>query len=277
MATASAITRLWRLAFDQPYVDVDDLARAVDEQLASGDLDYRTRLLIRRSVESIREHWPHDRSERWMDSGPGREALRRIMSEKFDEEGFPYLRYGVVVSTRPETVRQFLAEVDALLLDPLRLVIGGAISMILAGYLSRQTHDIDVVNEVPMEIRKHHAKLHEIAKRYRLELGHFQSHYLPAGWESRIHWWSDFRHLRVYLIDPYDFFVGKLVSVRDKDRDDLRAMVGRLDKSKIIERLPWASGQLSAQRLREMAEKNWYILFGEPLPAPPATDQEHKS
>jgi len=199
------------------------------------------------------------------------------MSEKFDEEGFPYLRYGVVVSTKPETVRQFLAEVDALLLDPLRIVIGGAISMILAGYLARQTHDIDVVNEVPVEIRKHHAKLHEIAKRYRLELGHFQSHYLPSGWENRIHWWSDFRHLRVYLIDPYDFFVAKLVSVRDKDRDDLRAMVSRLDKSKIVERLSWAAGHLSAQRLRDMAEKNWYILFGEALPAPPANDQEHKS
>lgn len=38
-----------------------------------------------------------------------------------------------------------------------------------------------------------------------------------------------------------------------------------------------AAGESSVERLRKMNENSWYILHGEPLPAPPSSDQEPKS
>jgi hypothetical protein len=72
--------------------------------------------------------------------------------------------------------------------------------------------------------------------------------------------------LSVYLVDPYDLFVGKLCSRREKNRDDLRMLSGALEKSKIVARLSDAVNLLSDAALIKAAEHNWYIVYGEPLP-----------
>jgi hypothetical protein len=243
----------------------------------SGDLDYRTRLLIRRGVEALRAKWDDQDFRAWFESLSRSQAFQCILHEQFEEVGFHHLNDAVVMATKPEHVRRFLEEVDGLLHEKLRIVVGGSISVILRGMLTRQTTDVDIVNEVPVEIRKHHAELNKLAQRFGLELGHFQSHYIPAGWEDRISYWSEFRYLSVYLIDPYDFYVGKLFSRRDKDLDDLRSLVDQLDKRRVTERLARMGGLLNIPDERSKAEQNWRVLYGEPLPAPPASDQEPKS
>ena len=69
------------------------------------------------------------------------------------------------------------------------------------------------------------------------------------------------------LVDPYDVFVGKLFSVRAKDRDDLRMLKRRLDKETIVQRLLETAGKLRSDlRLAKAAEDNWFVVFGERLP-----------
>ena len=89
-----------------------------------------------------------------------------------------------------------------------------------------------------------------------------------SGWEARLSSFGRFGQLDVYLIDPYDVFVGKLFSARRKDRDDLRALATRLDKQTAANRLGTSANALLAEpRLAEQARENWYIVYGETLPA----------
>jgi hypothetical protein len=170
--------------------------------------------------------------------------------------------------TEPETVHDLLRELGSKIRQRLRLAIGGSIALILPGYLSRATADIDVVNELPTEIRKQHALLDDLRKRYGLLLTHFQSHYLPVGWDQRLHYLDTYGDLQVYLVDVYDVFLSKLFSVRSKDLDDMRMVRPHLDKEKLTQRLQDTTRpMLAAEGLRKQAEQNWYILFGEALPA----------
>jgi hypothetical protein len=127
---------------------------------------------------------------------------------------------------------------------------------------------MDVVDEVPADLRNQHKLLHELKERYGLELAHFQRHYLPKGWEIRLHYLDAFGALRVYLVDAHDVFLSKLFSKRTKDLDDLRFVSRHLDKAVLTRKLTEnCSALLSEQDLRQYAEKNWYIVYGEPLPA----------
>ena len=140
-------------------------------------------------------------------------------------------------------------------------------ALILSGALSRRTEDIDIVDEIPLEIRSEHELLDHLAKRYGLRLAHFQSHYLPAGWASRLRLFETFGRLEVRLIDIYDIILSKIFSKREKDRDDLRALVTQIDKPLLARRMLDTTAALRQEpMLRSMAEENWYILYGEPLP-----------
>jgi hypothetical protein len=70
------------------------------------------------------------------------------------------------------------------------------------------------------------------------------------------------------LVDAYDVFLSKLFSARTKDRDHLRALVPQLDKEVLVRQLKETTqSMLAAPGLREKAENNWYILYGESLPS----------
>ena len=126
--------------------------------------------------------------------------------------------------------------------------------------------DADGVNEVPTELREQHDVLRDLAKRYGLQLTHIQSHYLPSGGEQCLSLLDVFGQLEIYLVDAYDVMISKLCSKRAKDLDDLRVMKPNIDRDTLHSRLSDAGHSLLAEeRLREAAEKNWYILFGEPL------------
>jgi hypothetical protein len=78
-------------------------------------------------------------------------------------------------------------------------VIGGSIALILPSRISRHTEDIDVVDEIPKSLRDDHDLLTRLAARYGLRPAHFQSHYLPDGWESRVKPFGKFRAARQNL------------------------------------------------------------------------------
>ena len=261
--------RLWELALDRTHIDPADLTLAIEDQIRRHDLDYRSCLLIHDSLDALQAYWGPDRLHQWLQQSPVGGEIERIWSAKYDDDvGFPSLKARVMDITRPETVRQFFREVGLALRKPVQIQVGGAIALIMRDMLSRKTEDANVVDEVPEAIRSQHKLLENLKKSYFLEFGHFQSHYLPSGWQNRLRYLDAFGELRVYLVDPYDVFLSKLFSIRRKDMDDMRKLINQLDKEVLTRRLQETTASaLAAESLRERAEKNWYILFGEKLPA----------
>ncbi|MDB5295563.1 MAG: hypothetical protein JWO31_1546, partial [Phycisphaerales bacterium] len=122
----------------------------------------------------------------------------------------------------------------------------------------------------PPLLRADHALLRRLSDRFGLHLTHFQSRYLPDGWSSRVRSLGRFGRIDVFLVDPYDILLGKLFSAREKDQDDLRAVAATIDKGALADRLAAAGGSLLAvPKLAEHARQNWYVVYGEPLPAAP--------
>lgn len=263
----TAANDLWSLALDRNQIDPTELASAIETQAASGDLDFRTRLLIRDGLDALCRRWGEPRLTDWLSRSSHRARLQEVWKADLGTPGFPSLDDRIMETTKPQQVQQFLRELGLALKDDIRIDVGGSIALILDGRLSRRTEDIDIVDEVPAAIRLRYDLLSELASRYHLRIAHFQSHFLPAGWNQRLHSFGIFGRLAVFLVDPYDIFVGKLFSIRTKDLDDLRELAVTLDRAKIEHRLK-DSGQdlMGEQQLAAAAEKNWYIVFGDRFP-----------
>ncbi|MBI4532779.1 MAG: hypothetical protein HY711_02440 [Candidatus Melainabacteria bacterium] len=259
---------LWELVWGKSEIDPAALAQAIERALESGAPDFRTRLLLRDSTQALQHYWGQNRLQEWLTHSPVRARLEAIQREDLGKPGFPLLKEHLMDSTKPEAVKEFLRELGSSVSVPVTLEIGGSIALILSSYLSRSTEDIDVVNEVPLPLRSEQQLLDKLQRRYRLVLTHFQSHYLPAGWENRLQFQGSFGLLKVYVVDVYDICLGKLFSAREKDLDDLRAIKPHLDKGQLsMKLLDTTSSFLKDPLLRRSAEKNWYILFGEDLPS----------
>ena len=257
---------LWSLVRDRPQIDPHDLADAVVAQAAEEPLDYRTRLLIRDSVDALKSYWGTQRVERWLAECLVQQKIDAICQEAFDEIGFPSIRKRLMDKTEPETIRQFFQQLGYELRQTVNIAVGGGCALILPGYVSRFTEDIDVVGEVPEEIRTKYQLLEELEKLHGLHMGHVQPHYFPQGWRDRVHSFGVYNHLQVSLVDVYDVFLSKLFSVRMKDMGDLKVLNPRLDKDILVAKLRATCKVLAAERLKEIAVKNWSILFGEELP-----------
>ena len=262
-----ALSNLWELVWGKPEVDPADLSLAIEQELKDSTPDFRTRVLIRDSTQALEQYWGTQRLKQWMVKSPARAKIEAIRCEDLGKTGFPFLKEQLMDSTKSEAVKEFLRELGSRIKESTTLEIGGAIALILTGYLSRATADVDIVNEVPASIRQHNEILSELQKRYQLLLTHFQSHYLPSGFESRLHHLGKFGSIEVYAVDVYDIFLGKLFSTRVKDLDDLRVLKPQLEKDIITKQLlASATNLLNETSLKQTAQNNWYVLFGENLP-----------
>ena len=168
---------------------------------------------------------------------------------------------------RKETIARYLAELGSRIHSPCRIIVGGSSALILREQLQRHTEDIDVVDEVPEPIRGLHAWRDQAQREHGLYLAHFQSHYLPRGWEQRVETWLTFRRLEVGLVDSMDIAVGKLFSKRAKDLGDLRDLQAFLTRDQMNARLAYADRLAANPELLAQADHNYYCLWGEDLPA----------
>ena len=270
-----AVDDLWTIAGTLPHVDAQRLAQAVDDAAQTNEhLDYRTRLLIRDSLAALQSHWGIARFRAWLANTPSHEKLQRVADpDSFDKDpdeiGFPTLRMRIVDVTKPQDIADFFKALARYAHHPMRVDVGGSISLMLRDLLLRKTDDI-VVDEVPADLRDQHQALEALARRFGLKLAHFQSHYLPLGWERRLQSFAVYDHLHVYLVDPYDVMVSKVCSKREKDLDDLRALRPRIGRGLLKSRLLDAGRTLlTDSRSRQAAKDNWRFLYDEEL-SPPA-------
>jgi Nucleotidyltransferase of unknown function (DUF6036) len=258
---------LWSLTRGLPWVDACDLAEAIAAQVVRGDLDFRSRLLIRDSLDALKQYWGDNRLFDWLRQCSVADRIEAIWKENLGEAGFPSLRRRIVDRTTPDAIRGCLRELGQSLQRPLQVHLAGSGALILQGYLTRNTDDLDLIDEVPAELRTQQRLLDDLQRRYGLHLGHVQSHYYPSGWQNRVHSEPPYQRLQVFLLDVYDVLLGKLFSKRERDLDDLRAVVSQIDKIVLVRRLQdTAQAFLKDAYMRLAAEHNWYILFGEPLP-----------
>jgi len=197
---------LWSLVRGRPQIDPNDLAEAVVNQAAEEPLDYRTRLLIRDSVDALKGFWGEQRVQSWLMDCPLQDKIDCICRNEFDEVGFPSIKKRLMAKTDPETIRQYFQKLGFELSQTVHIAVGCGCALILPGYVSRFTEDIDVVGEVPDEIRTKHFPLGDLAKRYGLTLSHVQAHNYPKGWQERVQLFGVFNHLEVSLVDVYDVF-----------------------------------------------------------------------
>jgi hypothetical protein len=264
----------WRLVWGQPHIDSETLGAALEQEVQQNPLlDYRTRLLIRDAALALRSFWGSRRFARWLATSPAGERIRAILDARFDEVGFPHIRRRLVENIRAAQVKQIFALLGQNVHDRVDVYVAGSIPTLIEGLTARPTEDIDLVDEVPAEIRRQRAVLRKIQTGYGLSIGHVQSHYLPARWETRRQFLGDFGGLRVYLVDSYDIFVSKLSSKREKHRDDLRVLAQKLDKETARQRL-FCDGRafLDDPRQRPQIEANWQFIYQEALSpeVPPA-------
>jgi hypothetical protein len=258
---------LWSLVWGRPEVDPNDLFEAIVVEAPKYELDYRTRLLIRDSIDALRDYWGSERLNQMLIERGIDEDIEDIVGEEFERVGFHGLRERLMKKTDPKDVEAFFHELGAHIHRSTKLEVGGSIALILPGHLSRTTEDIDVVDEVPEELRAQHQLLADLQKRFGLLLTHFQRHYLPMGWENRLHYFNSYGSLRVYLLDVYDVSLSKLFSRRDKDYDDLRILRPQLEKEVFAQRMrDTTASMLASEPLRKVGEHNWYRLYGESLP-----------
>src|SRR5687768_14424117 len=166
-----AVDELWAVARQTPHVDAETLARAIEAAVDAEPLDYRTRLLIRDGVRALEVTWG-SRFETWLNSSSKREKIKDALGFDFDKDefGFATLPERVVDAIQPESLIRVFRELSAHVSQPTRIVIGGSVALTLGAQLTRHTDDIDVVDEVPAELRNQHELLADLKALYGLQL-----------------------------------------------------------------------------------------------------------
>lgn len=257
----------WRLVWGQPYIDSNQLCQAIErELLLNVKPDFRTRLLIRDAVAALQSFAGEEKFASWLTESRVQESVTAIMKEELGEPGFHNIRERLVENIERSQLAQLFELLSKRVKTKTEICIAGSVPTLIDGLTVRPTDDIDIVDEVPEEMREQRDVLEQVAKKYGFTLGHVQSHYLPANWRERLQHFGDFGNLSVFLCDPYDIFVSKLSSKKEKHRDDLCALSSRLDKELIRKRLLSDGKQfLDNQFEKPTIVENWKFVFQEPL------------
>lgn len=263
----SAVDTLWNLTWCRPQVDAGDLARAIALAAREGAPESRTRRLIQDAADALERRWGPDRLAQVLRSLGAAEAVAAERAIPAPGNGFDSLGERIVDAIDPAKIQRFFYDLGTQISAPATLRVGGSTALILQLGYRRATEDIDAVDELPEAIRADHALLNTLRLRYGLRLAHFQGHYLPDGWESRLRDRGTFGRLHVLLVDPLDVLGSKLASGRDRDLNDLLELAPGLDREALRAHVVGPCARLLADPARRAhAERNWYVLFGEPLP-----------
>jgi hypothetical protein len=262
---------LWNL-LACPTIDPATLARAIETVIVEPNLDWRTLQLVKDGWQALEESIePGFLNEFFVQRTSIQIAA--VIRARIDDDSnshcdvkFPSLKERLMPHLSPITIRQFLRELGSAIAHPATITMGGAASLVLRGLLSKATEDVDVVDEIPAQIRGEQEILHELSARYGLSMTHLQSRYLPRDWESRTIDFGAFGKIQARLVDALDIIAGKVYSARPKDLDDFRLLSLNLNKEELRQRVLQGSSSLgSSDQNRRQAITHWYIVYGEDL------------
>lgn len=242
------MSALWDLVSSHDDLDPQRLAAALREQCREGLEDPRTRQLAHECRQALRS---------WNVQLPviptGPEPLGK----------FSGLQRRVRLVTTRDNILGFLRELSLNLTVETKIVIGGSSSLILDYLLQRATQDVDLVDEIPKALRDLRSEMARAEGIYHLHLAHFQSHYLPDGWETRLVSLPRLRKLEVWRVSSLDVYVGKLFSRREKDVRDLVALQSTFPQALVEQHIGHYCTRLREDpALSAQLEDNWYVLYG---------------
>ncbi len=268
---ADPVNLLWGLIV-APTIDPAMLARGIESAVMRENLDWRTLQLIKEGWDALEQAAGSASLDQYLLKRTAHEISKTILARtssatnSHQEIKFPSLKERLMTHLSPVFLRQFLRELGTRIARPTTITMGGAASLVLQGLISRATEDIDLVDEVPLEIREEHQILAELSSRYGLRIAHFQSHYLPERWQTRTADFGTFGKIQLRLVDPHDIIAGKVYSPRSKDLDDFRLLAPSLDKQRLRELVIRELSSLwSSEGTRQRAMQNWYVVYGENL------------
>lgn len=254
---------LWELISTRQEFDPEEVARAIETQVAEPDPDPRTCMLIHDAAAGLLDYWGEPRYQEWLTRAELQERIQPFITAEYEKVGFPSLAKRIQRVTRKETILRFLRALGGELREPATLIIGGSSSLILNGLLSRNTEDVHAVDEVPEPLRALGPALQNLENALGLQLAHFQSHYLPQGWMDRTRSLGQFGRLEVHLVDPLDVTAGKLLSRRSKDLGDLNALSNHFSAAELRARVESSPSHLGDPKLCRNLDRNWFVLYGE--------------
>ena len=269
----------WELIWGQPFIDAARLIAAIDHDLMHTPApDFRTRLLVRDAGRALRSFLGPRDFAKWLAVSPVGDRIHTILKEDLGKPGFRDIRRRLVASVSLTDIQQVLQLLGQSVHGRVEINIAGSVPTLIHGLTVRPTDDIDIVDEIPAEIREQRATLQRIKKEFGLNLGHVRSHYLPPNWQKRRHYLGDFGGIRAYLVDPIDIFVSKLSSKQEKHKQDLRILAKKLEYSAVRQRL-LADGRvfLDAPSLKPQIEANWQFIYQKPLSPPQSEVKERKA
>lgn len=255
---------LWSMIWNQHWLPPEELWQKVQRAAIEPDLDSRSQLLIRDCLNALAIRIGDSQLRERIRATHDPARIDHLWSAHFDEPGFPSLENRIVEPLSQPNIDRFFTYLGGRLRQPTTIIVGGSISLMLAGIIARQTEDVDVVDDIPDPIRRDHQLMDDLRATQKLSLGHFASHYLPEGWEGRVKYYQHFDRLTVKLIDPLDVLVGKVFSLRNKDLLDLQEAWAKLDQAEFRSRLErFTRGLRTVGYLAERSKLNWKVLTGE--------------
>lgn len=262
-AAADAVEELWRLVRTGEAIDTTHLWDVLAKIGRHGDdEDERTRLLIKQMREALAKHFGEAFVRYRL--GPDVRFTAEDAAQFLDGRGFHHLEDRVQDVTNPETLFALLRDLGTRVREPVTLIIGGSLSLMLDSLVVRKTDDVDITDEVPRAIREDPALIDEMERKHGLRIAHFQSHYLPNNWANRTKAIGQFGTIDARRVDPVDVLVAKLFSKRARDFRDLRAALSRIDRESIVDRVRHNTRDLQSDPFAlEAAKHNWYVLTGE--------------
>jgi len=128
--------------------------------------------------------------------------------------------------------REFLAELDAALTEPVSLHFVGGFVVSLCYGLLRPTGDIDYYTAIPatLDLEGLAGRDSPLARKHKIYLQRVAVNNMPEGYETRLRemFPKQFKNLRLFAPDPYDLILSKLERNSGKDRDDAANMFKKL-------------------------------------------------
>jgi hypothetical protein len=153
--------------------------------------------------------------------------------------------------------KEFLLELDALVIEPVELHCIGGFAIVAAYGLKRGTNDLDYFTVVPYkripDLEKLGGEGSRLANKYKVHVHHAGVAALPEGYRDRMKelFPGRFKNIRLYVLDPYDLVLSKLSRNVERDREDVAFLA--------------KAHNLQAATLRTLYEKELRVnLIGSP-------------
>src|SRR5690348_112466 len=110
MMPATSSSELWSFVLGRQHLDPDVLWACLEKQAGGDAPDFRTRLLIRDSLNALARYWGNNRNQDLLSRSTAGACLREIWASELGPPGFPSLSQRLMEPTQADTIRQFLRE-----------------------------------------------------------------------------------------------------------------------------------------------------------------------